>query len=100
MQWEASIPKQMNPLILKYEYTILDVTPKRRKVDKSQNVLLMPFHRVKKKSLKQMYIYEWINKLSYFLLWNKAINKISQYTYLRPLTHFSVGTGYIIKYSF
>lgn len=50
MHPEVSIPKQMNPLILKYEYTILDVTLKRMKVDENQNVLLMPFHRVKKKS--------------------------------------------------
>lgn len=57
MQLEASIPKQMNPLILKYEYTILDITLKRMKVDENQNVLLMPFHRVKKKSLKQMYVH-------------------------------------------
>lgn len=49
MHLEVSIPKQMNPLILKYEYTILDVTLKRMKVDENQNVLLMPFHRVKKK---------------------------------------------------
>ena len=58
MQLEASIPKQMNLLILKYEYTVLDVTLKRTKVDKNQNVLLMPFCRVKKKSWKQMYIYQ------------------------------------------
>lgn len=57
MLLEASPPKQMSPLMLKWEYTTLDVILKRMKVDKNQSVLEIPFCRVKKGSLKQIYIY-------------------------------------------
>lgn len=55
MLLEASIPKQMNPLVRKCEDTTLDVTLKRMEVDESQNVLLLSFYRVKTKSLKEIY---------------------------------------------